>query len=381
MPATSPHTRLLRLVALVSLGLLLSAPIASGAVVKHPAPVPRLPFLGIATSANVPDLDALQSAHVPVIRFPLDWRLIEPVRGHPDFAASDTFLGAAAERGITALPILVNTPAWAAAPPQTPSSLRPARFFLPRDLGTFAGFASRVVRRYGPGGTFWRANPGVPYLPIRTWQIWNEPNLVRYWPAKLSGADYVRMLARVGPAIRHIDPGARIVTGGIANANGALVAQAVPGSMKLTPYLRELLSAKIARYADGIALHPYATAESGVEALIRGTRALLTRGHARLPIWLTEFGWCTGGQSAFCTGPQEQADRTGAMLDFLVRERRTLNLAGAYLYTWRDTGTDAASYWDQHAGLLEYDGTPRPVFDVFEQGLSALNGSASTAGS
>ncbi len=36
-----------------------------------------------------------------------------------------------------------------------------------------------VVKRYGPGGTFWKQNPGLPHDYIHEWQIWNEEGLHR----------------------------------------------------------------------------------------------------------------------------------------------------------------------------------------------------------
>ena len=41
------------------------------------------------------------------------------------------------------------------------------------DLGEFA----LLARRYGPGGSFWDRHPRLPRLPVRAWQVWNEPNL------------------------------------------------------------------------------------------------------------------------------------------------------------------------------------------------------------
>ena len=37
-------------------------------------------------------------------------------------------------------------------------------------------FVKAAVRRYGPHGQFWTQHPELPNDPIRTWQVWNEPN-------------------------------------------------------------------------------------------------------------------------------------------------------------------------------------------------------------
>ena len=57
------------------------------------------------------------------------------------------------------------------------------------------------MARYGPGGTYWANKyrqdfPGAgPAVPIQSWQVWNEPNLKKYFtPGATTQA--------VGPKIR-----------------------------------------------------------------------------------------------------------------------------------------------------------------------------------
>ena len=74
------------------------------------------------------------------------------------------------------------------------------------------------MRRYGPNGTLWAERPEVPRLPIRSWQIWNEPNLGPYWCGKANAKQYVAMLRAVGTAIKQVDRGAQIVTAGLPDS-------------------------------------------------------------------------------------------------------------------------------------------------------------------
>ena len=76
--------------------------------------------------------------------------------------------------GSRVLPVLQGTPAWAALNPGDPAS-------PPRDPADFARLLTALVTRYGPSGSFWAEHPESPRQPIRDWQIWNEPNLTRYW--------------------------------------------------------------------------------------------------------------------------------------------------------------------------------------------------------
>jgi hypothetical protein len=252
-----------------------------------------------------------------------------------------------------------------------PRGFGPARVLIPRDPAAFAGFAAALVQRYGPSGSFWDDHPDLTPLPIRVWQVWNEPNLLRYWPARLRARDYARLLVVTGRALHAADPGAVVLSAGIANANGAAVARGVPGSVKLPAYLHDLLTARFGSAVDGISVHPYADAEADVETVVRRTRSSLRAAHYALPIWVTEFGWCTGSRSHFCTTPRGQADRTRKALRFLSSQRSALNIGGAFIYTWRDSSTNPNTHWDQHAGLVDYRGRPRPVLGVFSAALAA----------
>ena len=74
-------------------------------------------------------------------------------------------------------------------------------------------FLRALVGRYGPTGSFWELHPELPRDPIRTWQIWNEENDHRF--AEASVSDYATLLRGAAPAIRSVDPDARILLGGL----------------------------------------------------------------------------------------------------------------------------------------------------------------------
>src|SRR5918992_1503481 len=109
----------------------------------------------------------------------------------PDLARFDSVVLAAARRNLTVLPIVTGTPGWAGRMPGDETS-------PPRDPQLYAGFLKTLVARYGPSGSLWAEHPEVPRRAIRDWQIWNEPNLTRYWtPPRGQGfaRPYVRLLA------------------------------------------------------------------------------------------------------------------------------------------------------------------------------------------
>src|SRR5687767_7214506 len=82
---------------------------------------------------------------------------------------TDGVVREAARNGAVVLPILINMPGEDYTPPTTKSA-----------RNAFGDFAAAAVKRYGPAGTFW-ASCGCPKLPIRAWEIWNEPNITPFW--------------------------------------------------------------------------------------------------------------------------------------------------------------------------------------------------------
>ena len=82
-------------------------------------------------------------------------------------------------------------------------------------MAAMGRFARKLVRRYGPRGSLWRQNPGVKKVPIRSWQIWNEPNLRVYWCGRPRARAYVQMLRVVGKSIHRVHKRAEIVTAGL----------------------------------------------------------------------------------------------------------------------------------------------------------------------
>ena len=113
----------------------------------------------------------------------------------------------------------------------------------PRNPYEYARFMTALVARFGPRGTLWV--PGrTPVVPIREWQIWNEPNLTRYWnQAPLRPV--LRAAAGVARAALCERPtrGAQVVLAGLPN--------------QLWKALRQLYEAGGRGHFDVVALHPY----------------------------------------------------------------------------------------------------------------------------
>ena len=82
----------------------------------------------------------------------------------------------------------------------------------PEPLRGLHAHAHRALR---PKGTFWAANPTVPKVPIRQWQIWNEQMAPWFWDSKPWAPSYVKLLKVAYRAIHKADRGAKVVAGSL----------------------------------------------------------------------------------------------------------------------------------------------------------------------
>lgn len=241
---------------------------------------------GTWTAAQVTSsLDALYAAGGRVGRADSDWTATEPkapVGGHHvyDWSYDDMLVGEMAQAGLRWQPDLQYTPRWAQVHQSdvihTPTGtfvvpLRPAK------NSTFGAYATAFIRRYGPRGQFWKANPTLPYLPVTTLEVWNEPDNIHNWGRDINLRDYVGMYEVVRSAIHRVDRHAQVVSGGLAWTRSSLP---------------RLLKAFRHKPVDAVAFHPYGATPSASLALAHFAISEMRRfGRGRTPLLANEFGW------------------------------------------------------------------------------------------
>jgi polysaccharide biosynthesis protein PslG len=303
------------------------------------------------------NLESQSRLGIGLIRQTFDWSTIERTRGRYDFSYHDEFVASAAAHGITVLPILFRAPAfYSRTRPGGPAC-------APRSNIPFVAFARALVRRYGPRGTLWKERPGLRKLPLRSWQVWNEPNLAQYWCGRANARQYVAMLRAVGRAIKRVDRRADIVTAGLPPSK-------LGNAVRIGKYIRQLYSAGAGRHFDSLAINSYAKDHKELGALLRSIRRLMNRrGDRRARIWITELGWGDRGpRHRFIVGSKGQAKRISKSLALIRKQRRRLRLRGVVYYSWRDSRPYPPKYddmWGLHTGLLKLNGSPKRAFHAF----------------
>jgi hypothetical protein len=302
---------------------------------------------------------------VGLLRETFDWAQIEPARRRFNFIAYDSLVGSLAARHMTVLPVLLDPPRWASSAPA--QGAQPGTY-PPRNYADMGHFAATLVRRYGPRGRFWRAHPELPKIPIRAWQIWNEPSLPAYWPSGPSPAQYTQLLSRVARSIRHLDPGADVVTAGIPNSRLGI---------PFDDFVQGMYKAGARGSFDTLAIHPYARDAAGVVEAVTSARRLMNEdGDRDSHIWVTELGWADSGpSSSFTVGATGQARRIDSVLKMLVALRTQERLNGLVYFGWRDGAPYAPTFkdfWGLHTGLLTLKGRPKPALRAFADTVATL---------
>ena len=252
----------------------------------------------------------------------------------PDFTRTDRIVLAAAARGMPVLAVPVFAPPWAAVDPSNAAS--------PPKAGPFTAYLRAAVARYGPGGTLWAAHPEVPRMPVRDWQIWNEPSHAGFWSIQPFAKRYVAVLRAARTAIRAVDPHARIVLAGLVYDSWT--------------QLDKLYRAGARGLFDVLSLHPYTRELRNVIVVLRRNRAILDHhGGRRIPILITELSWPSSVGKADSRYGYEVTERGQAVklrdaLPELARVRRSLRLQRVYWYSWLSADADKTYPFD-YAGL------------------------------
>jgi hypothetical protein len=289
---------------------------------------------------------------------------VERSPGDFDFSAYDPVVARAARAGVNVLPVLMGPPAFRSS---KPALSRSHAMFPPRSNAAFAAFAAAAVRRYGGGGSLWREHPELPFVPIRAWQVWNEPNIPNFWRSGPDARGYVALLRAGARSIRAADPGAEVVAAGLPNSR-----LGVP----FLTFLERMYGAGAKGSFDTLAIHPYSRNVEGLMALTESARRVMNRHGDRSRLWITEFGWSTGGgASAFRVGERGQADRIAASLSALVAERRLLRLRGFVFFRWKDAVAPPeleGDPWPLHTGLLDAGGSPKRGFWAFALAVDGM---------
>jgi hypothetical protein len=278
-----------------------------------------------------------------------------------NFAGTDQIVGLAAAQGLTVLPTVIGAPSWDAGT-MTALGLAP-----PRDNQPYASYLTTLIGRYGPSGSFWSQHPNLPRRPIRMWEVWNEPNLIQFWPMRPWPSSYVALLRAAHGAIKKADPRAKVVLAALPNYSWRLLLQIyrVAGARRLF---------------DVVDVHAYTKNPAGVIQILGFVRTSMKLGKdTNKQLIAGEVGWLSSGnqtarQYDFQTTQAGQARNLRTLLPLLAANRKALRLSAFYWYTWMGDEFRGANPFN-FSGLVALQNgqvKTKPALKAFNQTARAL---------
>lgn len=305
------------------------------------------------------------SVGVTAVREQLSWNAVEPTQGTYNWAPFDALVQAVAANHMSLLVLIDFTPAWARASGCTTWTCPPA------NPSQFASFAAMAAARYGN--------------EVAAWEIWNEPNSAAFWTPSANPTAYSQLLNLTSAAIKQADPGAFVLSGGLAPEPDDGV------DIDPVAFLSDVCSAGGLGAVDAVGDHPYSfpvlpdypavwNAWQQMDATSPNLRSVMTScGAASKPIWITEYGAPTNGPGPAATlanydltaHPTHVDEGLQAqMVTNAVSDVKSYPWVGAlFFYSASDAGT-AVTTNQNFFGLLDYTNQPKPAWTALQTALS-----------
>ena len=304
-------------------------------------------------------LNEMATAGSDVHRLPVYWADIQP-NGPREWAWAnyDRVVKSAAAHGLRLVLAPTGSPNWARVPERrtNPADVNHP-FPYPDDLPAWDAFVRELAVRYAPYGP--------------AFEIWNEPNLRRFWEARPlwavrgpSPSGWNELYCRARGTIKGVTPTAAVGTGGLA-------AQSVQGwNWRAAKFLKRAFAVGLSAcglefvgyhaYAINLYCHGSDPAMDGSLPTFRelaAVRGVMTQnGHADRAVWNTEWGFA----SATCGSTEER------QASLITREHgylRTLPYVSHSIY-FNQRDDDSNTRWG-YVGVLRHDWSRKPALSAF----------------
>lgn len=304
-------------------------------------------FLWFSPEQYKVQMSRLQALGLQWVRVDLHWDRHEPSEGKYRLGELDELVEDMRKQSLKSVlylvgsaPHITTAPAGSPVPDQYP----------PRDPNVFAQRMVMLAKRY----------PSV-----NAWQIWNEPNLPAFWRPNEDAEGYARLLYPAVKALQKAVPDKPVVMAGMAYYSQ----MPVKGGLML----EKLGQFGVQNLGAIAAYHPYSqqpeSDESGDNDYILRSQQLnkMLRGAGLPGIWATEWGWSS------YAGPKEHQDIIGdeGQADYVLRRlalMSALDYDKVFLFALSDLDS-RAGVRDQHYGLLDLQGKPKPVYHALQRFL------------
>ncbi|MED4006514.1 cellulase family glycosylhydrolase [Priestia aryabhattai] len=196
----------------------------------------------------------------------------------------------------------------------------------------FAKFVKATVTRYGN-------QKGI-------WEIWNEPNIEKFWSPQPSEINYALLVKKVAPVIKKNDKGSTIVAPALAGIN----------EQSLT-WMQNTLDQGILPYIDAVSVHPYQydNPENVIDQYQELSSLLKNYSKEDVPIISGEWGYSlsnTKNQKSITE--MQQAEYIARMNLVNSLEKIPVSI----WYDWKNDGGDPNNR-EHNFGINSYYSTPK----------------------
>lgn len=280
-------------------------------------------------------------------RIDLHWDRHEPREGRYRLGELDQLMAELEQQQLKSVFYLVGSAPHASS---APSRSKTPDQYPPRDPRVFAERMAMLAKRY----------PSVD-----AWQVWNEPNLPAFWRPHEDPTGYALLLQATTQALRQVAPDKPVVMAGMAYYSQ----MPVKGGLML----ESLGKLGVQQLGTIVAYHPYSQTPESDEPgardfVLRSQQLNATLRGAQVPgIWATEWGWSS------YDGPKELQEIIGeqGQADYVLRRlalMSALDYDKVFLFALSDLDSRATPR-DQHYGLLDLQGKPKPVYLALQRFL------------
>jgi polysaccharide biosynthesis protein PslG len=239
-------------------------------------PTPSAGQFGYGMSLNdFGQVNVLKQTGFRYVKGYVSWASLESSPQQYSWGAVDSLMSVAAQSGLFLILRVDTPPDW-----ETPGSGNrpPANA---SDFGRFMGALASHAR-----GQIW------------AYEIWNEPNLSGEWGnQRPNPTAYAALLQAAYPQIKAADPGATVITAGLATTGG----DGGVTSMNDCDFIQGMYNAGAKGYFDALGSHPYGFGTSPTTKNSNGITdfrrpedqyaVMVANGDANKTIVATEFGW------------------------------------------------------------------------------------------
>jgi GH35 family endo-1,4-beta-xylanase len=297
------------------------------------------------TTEHINLASAIMPDSLSTNRFHVRWADIEVTQDDYNWEKPQAVYEAMDANSVEPVMVISQAPTWAREPGATCPSPDPCAF-PPADAedidDEWEEFVSLAVARY----------PNV-----RAIEVWNEPNLARFWAPAPDPARYVQILALAYDAAVAAGKSAPVITGALSPVRKTSD-ETPPRRISSRVFLREIYNQGCACDFEGIGAHPFAMNKHPVNQMWRELDRLFevrdNHDDSGTPLWITEVSVSSDRQEG--VGLMRQ----GRELVSLYHSIEGHEIESFIIHRLHDV-TDETPYWN-HTGVVDENLVPKPAY-------------------